>query len=130
MAGAITTAVLLFDILTDPIIGFLSDRTRSRWGRRAPWMILGAVVLTLGSIGLFAVPEGASPNFGALWVSVFFVNATIGFTMVVNPYGAMSGEITHDPRERSAMTGWRMGFASIGILIGGAVIPGLAQNVG
>jgi GPH family glycoside/pentoside/hexuronide:cation symporter len=59
-----------------------------------------------------------------------FVLATIGFTMCAIPYGAQAGEITHDPRERSAMTGWRMAFATVGILVGGAVLPGLASTMG
>ena len=52
IAGALTTAVLVFDIITDPLVGYLSDRTKSRWGRRAPWMALGALVLVAGMIGL------------------------------------------------------------------------------
>lgn len=128
LAGAVTTAVLLFDIITDPLIGYLSDRTRTRFGRRAPWMFIGALVLALGMVGLFAVPLGFGMTGNLLWVTGFFVLATIGFTMVAIPYGAMAGEITQDPRERSAMTGFRMGFASLGILIGGALIPILAGD--
>ena len=56
--------------------------------------------------------------------------ATIGFTMVAIPYGATAGEMTQDPKERSTMTGLRMGFASVGILVGGAVIPGMANAMG
>jgi len=130
LAGAVTTAVLIFDVITDPLVGYLSDRTNSRWGRRAPWMAVGAVVMAGGMIGLFAVPEGLSLWGNIGWVAGFFVLATIGFTMVAIPYGAMSGEITQDPRERSAMTAWRMGFASVGILVGGALIPGLAASFG
>jgi GPH family glycoside/pentoside/hexuronide:cation symporter len=48
--------------------------------------------------------------------------ATVGFAMVAIPYGARADAITHDPRERSAMTGWRMGFASIGILVPAAIM--------
>lgn len=127
-AGAITTGILAFDIITDPLVGHLSDIIRTRWGRRAPWMVLGAVVMTAGTVAIFLAPSAGMA--GALWVAAFFVVATIGFTMVVIPYGATAGEMTQDPRERSVMTGWRMGFASIGILIGGAVIPGLAQGEG
>lgn len=129
LAGAVTTAVLFFDIVTDPLIGYWSDRTRSRFGRRAPWMAIGALVLVFGMIGLFAVPLGFTTLGNLAWVTGFFVVATIGFTMVAIPYGAMAGEITQDPRERSAMTGFRMGFASLGILIGGALIPILAGDV-
>ena len=45
IAGMVTTGVLLFDMITDPLIGYLSDRTNTRWGRRAPWMFVGALVL-------------------------------------------------------------------------------------
>ncbi|MGB1234789.1 MAG: MFS transporter [Planktomarina sp.] len=128
MAGLVTTSVLVFDIITDPIIGYISDKTHSRWGRRAPWMIVGAVVLAVGIVGIFAAPGGMTPTSSALWVGAFFVLATIGFTMVSIPYGATAGEMTQDPQERSSMTAWRMAFASVGILIGGALIPVLAGD--
>lgn len=130
IAGFVTTAVLIFDMITDPIIGYLSDRTNSRFGRRAPWMFIGVVVMAIGMVGLFAAPVGMATAGSLTWVIGFFVLATVGFTMVAIPYGAQSGEITQDPKERSAMTGFRMAFASIGILIGGALIPGLAGSMG
>lgn len=130
IAGFVTTAVLVFDMITDPLVGYLSDRTQSRFGRRAPWMFFGVLVMSLGMVGLFSVPAGLGMGANLVWVVAFFVVATIGFTMVAIPYGAQSGEITQDTKERSAMTGFRMAFASIGILIGGAVIPGLAGSMG
>jgi len=130
IAGFMTTAVLIFDMITDPLIGYLSDKTQSRFGRRAPWMFIGVLVMSAGMVGLFSVPVGMVMSANLAWVVAFFVLATIGFTMVAIPYGAQSGEITQDPKVRSAMTGWRMAFASVGILIGGAVIPGLAGSMG
>ena len=128
LAGAVTTAVLVFDIITDPIIGYFSDKTVSRFGRRAPWMVVGAVVLALAMIGLFAVPENFTTSASLIWVIVFFLISTLGFTMVSIPYGAMAGEMTLDKKERSSMTAWRMAFASLGILVGGALIPILAGD--
>ena len=128
IAGAVTTAVLVFDIISDPIIGYFSDKTVSRFGRRAPWMLIGSVVLALAMIGLFAVPESFSINASLIWVIIFFLISTLGFTMVSIPYGAMAGEMTLDKKERSSMTAWRMAFASLGILIGGALIPILAGD--
>ena len=125
-AGILTTSILLFDIISDPIIGSRSDRTQSRFGRRAPWLFWGALVMVAGVIGIFTVPDGFELAGNLAWVAVAFVVATIGFTMCAIPYGAMAGEMTQEPKERSVMTGWRMAFASIGILIGGALIPGLA----
>ena len=130
IAGFVTTAVLVFDMVTDPVIGYLSDRTQSRFGRRAPWMFIGVLVMAAGMYGLFSTPPGMEMTGNLIWVVGFFVVATVGFTMVAIPYGAQSGEITQDPKERSAMTGFRMAFASIGILIGGALIPGLAGSMG
>ena len=126
IAGLLTTSVLIFDIITDPIVGYLSDRTNSRWGRRVPWMVIGAVILSGGIIGLFGVPQSLSIFGTVIWVGSFFALATVGFTMVAIPYGATAGEMTQDPKERSSMMGFRMAFASLGILIGGAVIPQLA----
>ena len=128
IAGIVTFAVLAFDVVTDPIVGFLSDRTKSRWGRRVPWIAVGAVILAAGIVALFAVPEGMSWQSNAAWVVAFFGVATIGFTFVTIPYGAMAGEMTQDPKERSTMMAFRMTFASLGLLMAGALVPALAGD--
>ena len=127
-AGLVTSAVLAFDVVTDPLVGYLSDRTETRWGRRAPWIFTGALILAGGIVGMFAVPPGWSWQMNALWVVGFFGIATIGFTFVAIPYGAMAGEMTQDPRERSAMMAFRMTFASLGLLTAGALVPALAGD--
>ena len=128
VAGLVTSAVLAFDVVTDPLVGYLSDRTTSRWGRRAPWIAIGALVLAGGIIGIFAVPDGWTWQANAAWVIAFFGLATIGFTFVAIPYGAMASEMTQDPTERSAMMAFRMTFASLGLLTAGAVVPALAGD--
>jgi len=128
IAGMVTFAVLAFDVVTDPLVGYLSDRTDTRWGRRAPWIAVGAVVLAGGIVGLFAVPEGMTWQSNVWWVIAFFGVATVGFTFVAIPYGAMAGEMTQDPKERSQMTAFRMTFASLGLLMAGAVVPALAGD--
>jgi len=82
IAGLVTTAVLVFDMITDPLVGYLSDRTQTRFGRRAPWMFLGALVMAAGMIGVFAVPTTLALVGTMTWVIGFFGLATIGFTMV------------------------------------------------
>ncbi|MEM8978854.1 MAG: MFS transporter [Pseudomonadota bacterium] len=128
VAGFVTTAILLFDIVTDPIVGYLSDHTKSRFGRRAPWIAVGAVVMVIGMLGMFASPASSEGSWTGpmLWLGGFFVLATLGFTMAAIPYAATAGEMTQDPAERSRMLAWRMAFASIGILIGGGLVPILA----
>ena len=128
VAGLVTFSVLAFDVVTDPIVGYLSDRSRSRWGRRAPWIAVGALILAVSIVALFAVPEGMGWQANALWVTVFFGLASVGFTFVAIPYGAMAGEMTQDPVERSTMMAFRMTFASLGLLTAGALVPALAGN--
>ncbi|KPP84971.1 MAG: ABC-type zinc uptake system permease component ZnuB [Rhodobacteraceae bacterium HLUCCA08] len=128
VAGWATAMVLAFDVVTDPVIGVLSDRTRSRWGRRAPWIAGGAVVMAGAIVGMFAVPEAMTWQANMTWLVGFFALATLGFTCVAIPYGAMAGEMTRDRRERTMMTAWRMTFASIGLLIAGAVLPAIAGD--
>ena len=128
IAGLVTFAVLAFDVVTDPIVGYLSDRSQSRWGRRAPWIAVGAVILATSIVLMFAVPAGLPWQSNALWVTLFFGLASVGFTFVAIPYGAMAGEMTQDPAERSAMMAYRMSFASLGLLTAGALVPALAGN--
>jgi len=127
-AGWVTFLVLAFDVVTDPLVGYLSDKSASRWGRRAPWIFVGAVILAVAIVGMFAVPDGMTWQANMGWVVGFFALATIGFTFVTIPYGAMAGEMTQDPAERSTMMAFRMTFASLGLLTAGAVVPALAGN--
>lgn len=128
IAGFVTSGILVLDIITDPIVGYMSDHTTSRHGRRAPWIAAGAVVLTLGMIGMFAAPQAVDGAWTGpvIWLGGFFILATLGFTMAAIPYAATAGELTQDPDERSRMLAWRMAFASLGILIGGGLVPMLA----
>ncbi|MEM1233536.1 MAG: MFS transporter [Pseudomonadota bacterium] len=128
IAGLVTTGILVFDIITDPVVGYMSDRTHTRFGRRAPWIATGAIILVAGMVGMFAAPEASGGSWAGpvTWLGLFFVLATVGFTMAAIPYAATAGEMTEDPAERSRMLAWRMVFASLGILIGGGLLPLLA----
>ncbi len=130
LAGLVLTAGLLLDILTDPIVGWLSDNTRGRWGKRVPYIAAGAVVLAAATALIFAVPADWQGAAAARWVFASFVLATLGYTLIIIPHGAMTAEMTMSPGERSSLTGWRMALFSIGILIAGGVLPGLIEAFG
>ena len=68
--GYIMLSVRIFDALTDPAIGYISDRTRTRHGRRRPYIAVGAVFVALTMFFLFNPPE-ASPTFETVWFAVF-----------------------------------------------------------
>ncbi|MEL6920569.1 MAG: MFS transporter [Pseudomonadota bacterium] len=124
IAGTMLLLAKVWDVLTDPLIGRWSDATTSKMGRRRPWILVGALLMAAGFAAMFAAPfEGSSPNAqGAYFVLAMMFTFT-AFTMVGVPYGAMTAEMTPNYHERSNLTGWRMGFGSIGLLIGGAGAP-------
>lgn len=130
VAGRLTALVLIFDILTDPLIGWLSDRSRTPWGRRAPFMVLGAVAMAVLLVLMFMVPASFSGLPAALWVTGFFAAASVGWTMVVIPYSSLTVEMTQDPHERSSLTAFRMASAAAGILLAGALFPALVALFG
>lgn len=131
IAGSLLLGAKVWDVISDPLIGRFSDRTRSRFGRRLPWMAVGAVVMGLGFAGMFAAPltDASATAQGVYFVVALMVTYT-AFTMVGVPYGAMTPELTDDYDERSSLTAWRMGFGSIGLLLGGAGAPAVISAFG
>ena len=130
LAGWVTSAVLVIDVITDPLMGWISDRTGGRFGRRHPYIITGAVLMAVLMVVTFSVPSGLSEVASAIWVFVFFALGSVAFTMVVIPYGSLSVELTESPQERATMTGWRMGAAGVGILLTGGAFPILIDKGG
>lgn len=122
LAGAVIFLPKLIDLLVSPYIGIWSDRTRSSWGPRRPWMLAGAVTLPLLFAAMFAGPplQGAG---AAAYVAVLFVLAALASSMFVVPYTAMPGEITSDYHERSTFNTWRTAFAGLALMLGGALAP-------
>lgn len=122
LAGLAIVIPRLWDIATDPLVGAWSDRTRSRWGRRRPFLLAGALLLPPGFIALFSAPVG-DPMLSFAWVLVAYVWATGAFTLFQIPYASMPAEMTPDYHERTRVVAHRMAFLPIGILAGGALAP-------
>lgn len=95
--GAIFLAERLWGAAADPLIGALSDRTRSRFGRRRPWIVAGAIAFGLAAIALFFPAFGVTPVY--LAVSLFIMY--LGWSMIQIPYLAWSGEISGEYHERT-----------------------------
>lgn len=115
LAGSILLVSKIWDAINDPIVGVLSDRTQSRWGRRHPWMIFGAV-----PFGLFFVLQWIVPQFsqwGLFWYYVAIAILFNTFYTIVNlPYTAMTPELTQDYDERTSLNSFRFAFS-----IGGSI---------
>ena len=114
-------AVILFvgrswDYVNDPIVGHLSDRTRTRWGRRRPFLLFGAIPFGLSFVLLWL-----SPNFSQTGLIIYYSVAYIIYeamaTVVYMPYYALTPELTEDYDERTQLTSFRMLFNILGSLI-------------
>jgi len=128
LAGTVRMVAGLWDAVNDPIVGVLSDRTRSRrWGRRYPWMIFGAIPLgVFFFLHWFIPPFIGTTNQGALFwyyviLSVFFNTA---FTAVNLPYTALTPELTQDYDERTSLNTFRFTFS-----IGGSILSLILAGV-
>ena len=121
LAANIILAARVFDLLNDPLVGYLSDRTKTRWGRRRPWLAASVPVMTLGVYMLFLPPEGAEGLHMLTWMLVL----SLGTTMILVPYYAWAAELSEDYHERSRITGARSMMGVVGNLLA-QVAPALA----
>jgi GPH family glycoside/pentoside/hexuronide:cation symporter len=123
--GYILLSVRIFDALTDPAIGYISDRTRTRYGRRRPYIAVGSVCVALTMLFLFNPPE-ASPAYETVWFTFFIYALFLFWTVVVVPYESLGPEITFDYNDRTSLFAMRDGFLIAGTLAA-ASSPALVQ---
>ncbi len=126
-AGLAGIAVLIgrvFDAITDPAMGYISDRTRTGWGRRRPYIFAGSFFMFGAMVILWTNPhfDGQVPLF--VWAAASYSFLNLAFTVVNIPYSSMTPELTDDYNERTSLNGYRMTFAVLGTFIGaGAALP-------
>ncbi|MBN1572796.1 MAG: MFS transporter [Deltaproteobacteria bacterium] len=151
LAGAIVAIGKIWDAVTDPVVGYMSDRTKTRWGRRRPYMFFGSILLVFAMIMMFTNPllvfdkatffnpdvfsEGFDwtkaawnpkehQTFLLIWGIVFYCFLNLAYTIVNIPYSSLTPELTKDYHERTVLNGYRFGCAVFGTLLGaGASFP-------
>jgi glycoside/pentoside/hexuronide:cation symporter, GPH family len=116
LAGSILLVSKVWDAINDPIVGLLSDRTRSRWGRRLPWMLFGAIPFGVFFFLQWIVPT--TDQWGLFWYYVAIAICFNSFYTAVNlPYTALTPELTQDYNERTSLNSFRFTFS-----IGGSIL--------
>ena len=113
VAGVILMISKLYDVISDPLAGWLSDRHRSPAGRRRPFLLWGAVINTIAIVLIYTVPWHG--NRLAVWCYVLVANLvyTTGYSLYNVPLLAMATEMTEGYHERSVLQGWRVMFSSV-----------------
>ena len=117
VAGIAILVGRTWDYINDPIIGHISDRTRSRWGRRRPFLLFGAIPFALAFMLMWYRPPFESQIALAAYYAAAYVIFDAAATFVYMPYFALTPELTEDYDERTALTSYRMFFSIFGSLL-------------
>ena len=114
LAGLAVTIALVFDAVSDPIIGSISDRWRSKLGRRHPFMYLAPIPLGFCFLAIFAPPDGLGQTALFVWFTCFTVGLRMSLTFYHVPHLALGAELTEDYQERSVIYAYNSFFSMVG----------------
>jgi len=118
-------ATKMFDVVTDPVFGILSDRYSTRWGRRRPWLVIGTLILMLAIYMLFIPAGKVGPNYLFGWLIVVYV----GWTLTTVSHTAWALELSSDYDQRTDITGWLQVSAMLGMMLV-ALVPAMMEQFG
>ncbi len=128
VVGAVFMLSRIFDAFTDPLVGVWSDRSRSRFGRRKPWIAAGAPLFALSTAAIFAPGLfGVTP--GAVWLSVWLIVFYIGWTMIQIPVSAWAGQLAAQYHERSRVQTYFQVATAAGLLLV-LILPAVLDQIG
>ena len=128
IAGSLLTVIKVWDGLNDPLIGWLSDHTKSRWGPRLPWMFSGALPLGISLAAMWWVPPGDVGQ-KTLYYVVMAVLLMTAYTSVNLPYAALSTELTQNTATRTRLNAARF-TGSILAGLSGLIVASLVLTDG
>ncbi len=130
LAGLVLFIPKFWDVVFDPLVGVASDRLRSRWGRRQPFLVAGALLAGLAFWATFHLPALVGPAMRAPVAGLAFFVGMSGYALFAVPYAAMAAELSDDTHERTRIMAWRMGGALVGTLLGAVAAPMLVASGG
>lgn len=128
--GLMLLITKLIDAFTDPMMGAIADRTRTRWGRYRPYLLFAPVPLGITMVLIFSAPESLSDTALLIWAYVTYTLCMLAFTAANVPYGGLLGVISPSSRVRANVTGFRMFFSALGGILVGALGTTLVRELG
>lgn len=130
VAGSLLAATRLYDAIAHPLIGAASDQSQSRWGRRKPWMLAGAILSPLGCIALFNPPEALSAQGLVVYELGALMLYLTAYSLFAIPYIALGTEMSDDYAERASVMAYRTFFVYLSGLIVASGAPALVAMLG
>ena len=122
--GAVIVIASMFDAVTDPAMGYASDKFRTRWGRRRVWVLVGAPFLALALYFLLNPERGDT----VMYLGAWFVFLRMGTTMLGVPYAAWGAELSNEYNTRTRIVATRELFVLLG-LVGAAAVPAVVETI-
>lgn len=114
LTGLALGIALVFDAVTDPVAGTISDKTQTRWGRRHPFMMIAAIPLALSFYFLFNPPRDISEFSSFLWLTLFAILVRGSLTFYYIPHLALGAEMARDYSQRSTLFAFSTLFGALG----------------
>lgn len=123
LAGSLFFITKLYDAVSDPLMGVISDRTRHRLGKRRPYLLAGALMLGISFLLIFIIPPLSSTALTVTVVVAALLFHATAYTVFSVPYLAMPAEMTSDYDERTKMMSYRVLFLMLGVTVGSVAGP-------
>ncbi len=120
--GYVLFFLRLWDVVTDPVLGVVSDRYSTQWGRRRHWIVLSVPIIAIATYFLFLPTPGVGAFYLGLWMFILY----IGWTLITISHMSWGAELSSDYHERSRIQGWRE-FALIGGMFGVLAMPAIME---
>jgi GPH family glycoside/pentoside/hexuronide:cation symporter len=131
MAAIINVIYAIWDAVNDPVVGFLSDNTRTRWGRRGPWLLTGLPFYVGILVLVYAVPEPFHQGNALFWYAlVIFILFEAAFTIMAVNYAALFPELFQGFQERARASSYYQGLSMLGELVGFSIPPFIYAKFG